>query len=110
MIDWERVATLREEVGAEDFDEVVELFLEEVDAAISELTAQQPCNDLEARLHFLKGSALSLGFQQFSGLCQVGETAVAHDPKAAVDVAEILASYESSRGVFLSEMGTRLAG
>ena len=31
MIDWNRVAALREEVGAEDFDEVVELFLQEVD-------------------------------------------------------------------------------
>ena len=29
MIDWARVSELRDEVGAEDFDEVVELFLEE---------------------------------------------------------------------------------
>ena len=34
MIDWTRVSELRDEVGAEDFDEVVELFLEEVDEAI----------------------------------------------------------------------------
>ena len=30
MIDWARVAEFYDEVGAEDFDEVVELFLEEV--------------------------------------------------------------------------------
>ena len=34
MIDWASVSELRDEVGAEDFDEVVELFLEEVDEAI----------------------------------------------------------------------------
>ena len=37
MIDWARVSELRDEVGAEDFDEVVELFLEEVDEAIAAL-------------------------------------------------------------------------
>ena len=31
MIDWDRVQELREEVGAEEFAEVIELFLEEVD-------------------------------------------------------------------------------
>ena len=30
MIDWQRVNELRDEVGAEDFEEVVDLFLEEV--------------------------------------------------------------------------------
>ena len=37
MIDWARVSELRDEVGAEDFDEVVELFLEEVEEAIAAL-------------------------------------------------------------------------
>ena len=34
MIDWERVSELIDEIGAEDFGEVVELFLDEVDNAI----------------------------------------------------------------------------
>ena len=34
MIDWPRVTELREEVGAEDFEEVVEIFLEEVEERI----------------------------------------------------------------------------
>ena len=33
MIDWGRVAELRDEVGAENFSEVVCLFLEEADEA-----------------------------------------------------------------------------
>ena len=36
MIDWSRVNELRDEVGAEDFEEVVELFLEEVEEVIEE--------------------------------------------------------------------------
>ncbi|MFK7878829.1 Hpt domain-containing protein [Roseobacter sp.] len=110
MIDWDRVATLREEVGAEDFDEVVELFLEEVDAAISELSVKENQTSLEEKLHFLKGSALSLGFQHFSGLCQAGETAVAKDASAAVDIDEILNSYDQSRTVFINEISLKLAG
>lgn len=109
MIDWDRVATLREEVGAEDFDEVVELFLEEVDTAIDELSIKENQTALEEKLHFLKGSALSLGFEHFSGLCQVGETALSQDSSAAVDIDEILQSYHQSRGVFLDEISLKLA-
>ena len=47
MIDWNRISTLRDEVGAEDFDEVVELFLDEVEEVIlpvvaSPLTTRRP--------------------------------------------------------------------
>ena len=37
MIDWPRVKELREEVGAEGFGEVVDLFIEEVEEVISKL-------------------------------------------------------------------------
>ncbi|MCV3270028.1 Hpt domain-containing protein [Roseobacter sinensis] len=108
MIDWDRVATLKDEVGAEDFDEVVDLFLEEVDSAIDALAAQQQHDDLEAKLHFLKGSALSLGFRSFSDLCQAGEAAAASTPDAVVDLNEILQCYAQSRAAFLSDLPIRL--
>ena len=41
MIDWTRVETLREEVGAEEFSEVVDLFLNEVDAALQKMKAEK---------------------------------------------------------------------
>ena len=75
MINWDRVAELREEVGVDDFAEIIELFLEEVDAIIELLRDGQGLSDLEAHLHFLKGSALNLGFAKFAELCQAGETA-----------------------------------
>ena len=109
MIDWDRVATLKEEVGAEDFEEVVELFLEEVDSAIDALAAQPKPDDLEEQLHFLKGSALSLGFRSFSDLCQAGETAASQSPDPAIDVDEILTCYKQSRHTFLADLQTKMA-
>ena len=70
MIDWARVEELREEIGPESFSEVAELFLEEVGTA---MTALGPRHSLEQDLHFLKGSALNLGFAAFSELCAEGE-------------------------------------
>lgn len=101
MIDWERVAQLREEVGPEDFGEVVELFLEEVDEAIRRLTQISVRDRLEEELHFLKGSALNLGFVRFGQLCQEGEKLAARGEEGAVDVGAILACYGVSRALFL---------
>lgn len=108
MIDWQQVATLREEVGAEDFEEVVELFLQEVDEEIETLDAT--ASDLGAKLHFLKGSALNLGFREFSNLCQSGESSLKQDPDASVDIGALLNSYQSSRSAFLSDLPTHFAG
>lgn len=40
MIDWERVADLRSEIGDDGFDEVIALFLEETDEVIARLSAR----------------------------------------------------------------------
>ena len=109
MIDWERVNTLRDEVGAEDFDEVVELFLDEVEEVVARLHATPDLNTLEEDLHFLKGSALGLGFSAFSALCQTGESLSAKGNADAVDLPEILKSYSDSKQVFQAEMQGALA-
>lgn len=109
MIDWSRVDELCEEVGPEDFDEVVELFLEEVEEVIARMRSAPDLTQLEQDLHFLKGSALSLGFAAFSDLCQDGERLSAEGQAEAVDVAAIVAEYERSKTAFLAELPTRLA-
>jgi HPt (histidine-containing phosphotransfer) domain-containing protein len=109
MIDWDRVAALREEVGPEDFEEVVELFLQEVDEEIEALAAGAPPEGLAEKLHFLKGSALSLGFRDFSDLCQTGEQALSSDPGAKVDLQQLQSSYQSSRLAFLDDLPIRFA-
>lgn len=108
MIDWERVNALREEVGPEDFEEVVELFLEEVDTEIETLRSTACVSELSGKLHFLKGSALSLGFRKFSALCQQGEASIAATQKADIDVAAILECYQQSRSEFLAQVSGRL--
>lgn len=98
MIDWTRVETLKAEIGPADFAEVVDIFLEEVDEAIGALSGSKT---IESDLHFLKGSAMNLGFQQFSKLCQIGELSASNDEAEKVDIAEILDCYSQSRSEFL---------
>ena len=109
MINWDRVAELREEVGVDDFAEIIELFLEEVDAIIELLRDGQGLSDLEAHLHFLKGSALNLDFAQFADLCQAGETAAAQGRSDSVDLGAIITVYDSARAVFLEQSPKRFA-
>ncbi len=100
MINWERVNELREEVGIEDFDEVFEMFLAEVEEAMVKLIAAPDISKMEEDLHFLKGSALSLGFAHFSGLCQIGETAAANGDAESIDLEKIYESYAASKTEF----------
>src|SRR6056297_3374030 len=97
MIDWARVSELREEVGPEDFDEVVSLFLSEVGEVIARLqTAPDPAR-LEEDLHFLKGAALNLGFHALAELCQQGESAAAAGRAGTVPLPPVLACHARSQ-------------
>ncbi|WP_424985768.1 Hpt domain-containing protein [Microbulbifer sp. S227A] len=109
MIDWSRVKEVCDEIGSEDFDEVVELFLEEVEEVIGRLRTAPDPSQLEQDLHFLKGSALSLGFASFSSLCQNGERISAGGQAETVNVPEIVAEFERSKAGFLAELPERIA-
>lgn len=104
MIDWDRVDELREEIGSEDFGEVVDLFLDEVEEVIDRLRDGPKMDDLEADLHFLKGGALNLGFRAFSQLCQAGEAAAAAGKADTVDVDAILDAFAESKDVFAQKL------
>lgn len=100
MIDWNRINELRDEIGEEDFAEVVDLFLEEVEQVIEKLRLNPDFQSLGADLHFLKGSALNLGFRSFSVLCQAGETTADEGKAEQVDVPAIVACYDDSKAAF----------
>ncbi|WP_281967091.1 Hpt domain-containing protein [Roseovarius nanhaiticus] len=102
MIDWAKVSQLRDEIGAEDFSEVVDLFLTEVEGEIGDLRPEAPTESLEAQLHFLKGSALNLGFHEFAKLCQAGESAAGAGRAEGVDVHAIIGSFAKSKAAFLA--------
>ena len=99
MIDWDRVKELRAEIGADDFDEVAVMFLEEADEAVARLTPGLTAKAMEADLHFLKGAALNLGFDALSGLCQDGERRAAGGD-TSVDLAAVRDTYFASKAAF----------
>ena len=109
MINWQRVDELREEIGAEDFLEVVELFLEEVQEVIDRLRESPDPARFEEDMHFLKGSAVNLGFQNFADLCAAGEKNAAAGQTALVDATVVIGSYDASRRQFLAELDARVA-
>lgn len=108
MIDWERVKELRGEIGAEDFTEVVEMFLEEADEAVKRLTPALSAKAMEADLHFLKGAALNLGFVALCTLCQDGERR-ASAGSTAVDLKTVIQVYSDSKAAFESGLDQALA-
>lgn len=102
MIDWERVAELRSEIGAEGFAEVLELFLDEVESVVMNL-GKRP-EKLGEELHFLKGSAWNLGFRGFGTVCQAGERNCAAGKCEAVDIAAVLECYARSKTAFMARV------
>ena len=100
MIDWDRVNELRDEVGADDFQEVIDMFLEEVEDTMVRMIAIPNLATLEEDMHFLKGSALSLGFAQFSDLCQAGEKAAKNGEAESICIEDVFESYAASKTKF----------
>jgi HPt (histidine-containing phosphotransfer) domain-containing protein len=96
MIDWGRVKELRDEIGADDFGEVVALFLEEADEVIARIAPTLGAKALEADLHFLKGAALNLGFADLAALCQEGERRAASGD-VGVNVDPVSRCYQTSK-------------
>jgi hypothetical protein len=47
MIDWSQVKSLRNDVGHDEFDEIVELFLEEVEKIVAKLREAPNISELE---------------------------------------------------------------
>ncbi|MCQ0091483.1 Hpt domain-containing protein [Roseovarius sp. M141] len=104
MIDWSRVRELQNEIGAEDFGEVVEIFLEEVESEIADLHAGCDPAQLEYKFHSLRGSALNLGFRAFAEHCQTGETAAAQSQHSQIDVPATRTIYDLSKTEFLTRL------
>ncbi len=109
MIDWDRVNELRDEVGADEFEEVVEIFLEELAEGIGRLRAGIPPERYESELHFLKGGALNLGFAGLAEICGAGEKLARDGQADAVDLASVLSAYEASVGEFTDRRNRRAA-
>lgn len=86
LVNRERLAALRGEIGEDGFEEVVEMFLRESEEVVARLGGQRAGAMSEADLHFLKGSALTLGFDDLADLCRQSEAGVAVQPATLQDV------------------------
>ena len=108
MIDWARVRELRDEIGEEEFREVVTLFLDEMELSLSRLEPNPTAQRAESDLHFLKGSSLNLGFSDLASLCQRGEQAAAAGAPSTVTPEEVRRLYSASKAEFMAQMPTQL--
>lgn len=109
MIDWARVEELRNEIGTDDFAEVVSLFLEEADEVVARLQNGLDESEVEPALHFLKGSALNLGFRALAQLCQKGEQHANSGNTRDINLGTVAKSYEQSKAAFLARDGSAAA-
>ena len=96
MINWDRVEELKSDLGADDFLEIVSMFLEEVEAKLAALDQGQS-ESLTEDFHFLKGCAANLGFEVFQKTCASAEMTGAPD-----DVPKAVEIYEASKQEFMS--------
>jgi HPt (histidine-containing phosphotransfer) domain-containing protein len=110
MIDWKRVAELKEEIGADGFVEVADMFLDEAEGAVRALVAGLPVDEVEGQLHFLKGSALNLGLSDLAAICQEGERRAAAGQGDAVDIAQVATIWRASRASLLGGLSADQAG
>lgn len=109
MIDWNRVGELFSEIGEDDFEEVIDLFLEEADEVAMKLCGDMPFGEVESALHFLKGSALNLGFLDLARMCQDGEKAASTEQAQRVDLAAVAECYQRSKVSFLADLQSKTA-
>lgn len=109
MIDWARVIELRDEVGPSEFEPVLELFVDEVEEVVMRLSRDDPAR-LERDLHFLKGSALNLGFAEFGALCQKYENQLRKGQPDAIWVDQVMRCYSASKQLFMRDLARIVAG
>lgn len=100
IIDWSRIAELRDEIGSDDFDEIVALFLAEAEESLALLAGDLPPDRMAIALHALKGSALNLGFQALAAICAEAEAVAGTG--TVPDVATIAAMWDASLRAFRS--------
>lgn len=108
MIDWTRIAQLRRDIGGDDFDEVIEIFVDEVEGIIDRLRDAASPEQIVDDLHSLKGSASNLGFTAVTQVCTAGAARVQRLDQGGFELAELLQTYEMSKACFLDGIAAQL--
>lgn len=103
MINWDRVAELRDDIGPDDVGEVVSIFVEEVEEVVDRLRLGRG-DDLANDMHFLKGSALNLGLENLGRECARAEKMAQVGQGGDVVLSEIISVYEASKSELLARL------
>ncbi|MEM0978049.1 MAG: Hpt domain-containing protein [Pseudomonadota bacterium] len=75
MIDWNRIAELKSDLGDDGLADLLPIFLDEIDDALTKLATQTEASEGAAICHFIKGSAANLGFASLAEASHAGEQA-----------------------------------
>lgn len=108
MINWERVAELREDFGEDGFEDVIEVFLEEVETGLRRLAAAGSPEELRAEFHFLKGAAMNMGLDEIAQLCTKGEALSESGQDASHERSQILVQLPQDCAEFNRDWRARL--
>lgn len=93
MIDWDRLHSLRTDIGEDDFADVACVFVAEITEHLDRLIATSD-SAMAADFHFLRGSAANMGFAAMVEACHAAEAAcLAATPP---DIAAIADSFAAS--------------
>jgi len=99
MVDWQRIEALKSEIGPDDFNEVLEMFVSELDEVLGQLGEDVDQMVPAETFHFLKSGALNIGFAEFAGLCQRGEKS-ALNGSAVVSASDLIETYTRSKAAY----------
>ncbi len=99
LVDRARLEELVADIGEEALPEIVEMFVAEVEESLAALRREerQEAGRIAAEAHFIKGSALNLGFAALAEVCGKIERLAATAPETPVVTARIVTLFERSR-------------
>lgn len=102
-IDWKRIEELRGDLGADELEKILEIFLEDTAVMIAELQ-RAPVGELSDRIHGIKGSAQNMGFGELARLCRDAEWALKRGD--AVDVTRFDECYGRACAMLIEALPT----
>lgn len=92
-VDWDHLNALRDDIGAEDFADVVLLFFSEIGERLDGMRAGSALPSADD-FHFLRGSAANLGFVDMVRACETAEARCRDG--APPDLPTVLAAFEAA--------------
>lgn len=109
-IDWTRVQELGDEIGHDDLAEVAAMFIAEVGETIDRLLGTPHLLPSAEDMHFLKGSAVNIGFARLGALCAQGEAFANAGNAARINLTDIAQAFDAAAAEFSTGIEAALTG